>query len=176
MKHLRPAAEFGKIVLRSPVCCKSLPKLLRGTSVFGIHLAQRHAFSSVSKLHADLEGFRDRLKPLGPGKVDLILDDKTGLATLVLDNHERRNGELLSAVPSSSLPAKVVSTGGRDLPCAQFDKWNYDQILMHWSAPVLDYHRLIHLNLLVARERASFAHPAPERRVVTLLQHLCATC
>lgn len=37
--------------------------------------------------------FKDRLRPLGPGRIGLSLDNDSGLATLVLDNHERRNGE-----------------------------------------------------------------------------------
>lgn len=40
-----------------------------------------------------LRDFKDRLRPLGPGRVDLCLDDSSGLATLVLDNHDMRNGE-----------------------------------------------------------------------------------
>ncbi|CAM9536332.1 unnamed protein product [Pylaiella littoralis] len=38
-----------------------------------------------------LRDFKDRLRPLGPGRVDLCLDDSSGLATLVLDNHDMRN-------------------------------------------------------------------------------------
>ena len=44
---------------------------------------------------AELHEFKDRLRPLGPGRVGLSLDHDSGLATLVLDNHERRNGENL---------------------------------------------------------------------------------
>lgn len=40
-----------------------------------------------------LRDFKDRLRPLGPGRVNLSLNDSSGLATLVLDNHDIRNGE-----------------------------------------------------------------------------------
>ncbi|CAM9342552.1 unnamed protein product, partial [Hapterophycus canaliculatus] len=38
-----------------------------------------------------LHVFKDRLRSLGPGAISLSLDDEKGLATLVLDNHDRRN-------------------------------------------------------------------------------------
>lgn len=48
---------------------------------------------SPSHLTKDLHDFKDRLRPLGPGKVNLSLDDKNGLAKLTLVNQDRRNGE-----------------------------------------------------------------------------------
>lgn len=66
----------------------------------GVHLAIRRKFSSSSSLSSsssrlttELREFKDRLRPLGPGKVDLSRDDGNGLAALVLDNQDRRNGE-----------------------------------------------------------------------------------
>lgn len=47
----------------------------------------------MSGLAGHNEGFVDRLRDIGPGKVNLSLDEDTGLATLILDNLERRNGE-----------------------------------------------------------------------------------
>lgn len=49
--------------------------------------------SSTVEDDGHLQQYKDRLRHLGPGRVHLSLDDNTGLATLVLDNHERRNGE-----------------------------------------------------------------------------------
>lgn len=46
-----------------------------------------------SHLTKDLRDFKDRLRSLGPGKVDISLDDKNGLAKLTLVNQDRRNGE-----------------------------------------------------------------------------------
>ncbi|CAM9859444.1 unnamed protein product [Ectocarpus sp. 12 AP-2014] len=52
----------------------------------------RHQFStSTPDEDGDVREFKDRLRPLGPGRVDLFLDDRSGMATLVLDNHERCN-------------------------------------------------------------------------------------
>lgn len=66
----------------------------------GVHLAIRRKFShssslssSSSRLTTELREFKDRLRPLGPGKVDLSRDNGNGLAALVLDNQDRRNGE-----------------------------------------------------------------------------------
>lgn len=50
--------------------------------------------SGSSELAADeLHDFKDRLRRLGPGRVKLTLDEGKGMASLVLDNNERRNGE-----------------------------------------------------------------------------------
>lgn len=53
------------------------------------------SFSLSSKRlgNEGLREFKDRLRPLGSGRVDLSMNDENGLATLVLDNHDRRNGE-----------------------------------------------------------------------------------
>lgn len=40
-----------------------------------------------------MRDFKERLRPLGPGVVELCLDDDSGVATLVLDNPDRCNGE-----------------------------------------------------------------------------------
>lgn len=52
--------------------------------------SNREALPLSSK---ELRDFKDRLKALGPGKVKLSLDESTGLATILVDNHDRRNGE-----------------------------------------------------------------------------------
>ncbi|CAM9989279.1 unnamed protein product [Scytosiphon promiscuus] len=58
------------------------------------HIVPRQSRSVASCLSGStdlMRGFKDRLRPLGPGGISLSLDDENGLATLVLDNHERRN-------------------------------------------------------------------------------------
>lgn len=52
----------------------------------------KSAFSTKAA-GVEMRDFKERLRPLGPGTVDLCLDDDKGLATLVLDNPERCNGE-----------------------------------------------------------------------------------
>ncbi|CAM9154531.1 unnamed protein product [Choristocarpus tenellus] len=47
----------------------------------------------------DLVSFKERLRPLGSGRVALHMDDETGLAGLVLDHEDRRNalsGKMMS--------------------------------------------------------------------------------
>ena len=56
---------------------------------------------SPSHLAEELRDFKDRLRHLGPGGIDMSLDDKNGLATLILNNHERRNGEVPISVHRS---------------------------------------------------------------------------
>lgn len=46
-----------------------------------------------SSAGAALREIKERMRPLGPGVVELSLDDDRGVATLALDNPERCNGE-----------------------------------------------------------------------------------
>lgn len=54
-----------------------------------------HGNSALSTHAAgvELRDLKERLRPLGPGRVELCLDDGSGVATLFLDNPDRCNGE-----------------------------------------------------------------------------------
>ncbi|CAM9417367.1 unnamed protein product [Laminaria digitata] len=72
-------------------CCSFFSNEKTATRMFCSISSSSSASSSRSGSAAELREFKDRLRPLGPGRVGLSLDNDSGLATLVLDNHERRN-------------------------------------------------------------------------------------
>lgn len=60
-------------------------------------LARGKSLSSCAA-GARTRDFKERLRPLGPGMVELCLDGDSGVATLLLDNPDRCNGESESAI------------------------------------------------------------------------------
>lgn len=77
--------------------------------------------SSSSRLTTELLEFKDRLRPLGPGKVDLSRDDGNGLAALVLDNQDRRNGEGRGKTKVSSASCRYITWNGQFCRVADYD-------------------------------------------------------
>lgn len=83
-----PPATIVPLVQRAPLAVNSAMRITATSHCRCFNAGSRSGNSSPSS-RAE---FLDRLAPLGPGAVELWLNDDTGLATLILDNHERRNG------------------------------------------------------------------------------------
>lgn len=74
--------------------CRNLRTDASGTSRWLTGREFGHCKSALFSTDTiELRDFKERLRPLGPGVVELCLDDDSGLATLVLDNPDRCNGE-----------------------------------------------------------------------------------
>lgn len=101
--------------------CRSLRTDTSATSRW---LTCREFGRGKSRLSTDAAGvamadFKERLRPLGPGMVELCLDDDSGVATLVLDNPDRCNGESKrgSALLASSNVTAVRPRSTRTIVC-----------------------------------------------------------
>lgn len=90
---VRAATAGGRCRLSMSKKTAVSAKRTRTFSTFSSAMSSASVSSSRSGLAEELGEFKDRLQHLGPGRVGLSLDDDNGLATLILDNHERRNGE-----------------------------------------------------------------------------------
>lgn len=93
----RTLAQLGELNMFQRRITAAVCRSLRAdASTTARHLACCRHFGrkSLSNCAAGAgQAFKERLRPLGPGVVELSLDNDSGVATLVLDNPDRCNGE-----------------------------------------------------------------------------------